>query len=61
MTKGTPSFGKHQTTTHIRCRRCGKYAYNKRTGICASCGYGKSPKMNKEKWRTKTRSGKRSR
>ncbi|MCD6367868.1 MAG: 50S ribosomal protein L37e [Candidatus Aenigmarchaeota archaeon] len=53
MTKGTPSFGKHQRTTHIRCRRCGKYAYNKKKGYCAACGYGKSSKINKEKWRNK--------
>jgi len=59
MTKGTPSFGKHQRTTHIRCRRCGKYAYNKSKGYCAACGFGKSSKLNKESWRTKTHKRKR--
>ncbi len=53
MTKGTPSFGKHQRTTHIRCRRCGRHSYNKRKGYCASCGFGKSTKANNENWRTK--------
>ncbi|UCG95011.1 MAG: 50S ribosomal protein L37e [archaeon] len=53
MTKGTPSFGKHQRTTHIRCRRCGRFSYNKKKGYCSACGYGKSQKINKQSWRTK--------
>ncbi|MBT7938593.1 MAG: 50S ribosomal protein L37e, partial [Euryarchaeota archaeon] len=40
MSKGTPSMGKRQKTTHIRCRRCGRNAYHKQKSICASCGYG---------------------
>ena len=59
MGKGTPSFGRHQRTTHIRCRRCGKHSYNKKKGFCAACGYGKSSKMNKENWRTKNNKGER--
>ena len=29
MSKGTPSMGRRQKTTHIRCRRCGRNAYHK--------------------------------
>jgi len=53
MSKGTPSFGKHQRTTHIRCRRCGKHSYNKRKSYCSACGFGKSSRLNNENWRNK--------
>lgn len=59
MTKGTPSFGKHQRTTHIRCRRCGSHSYNKTKGFCASCGFGRSSKIKNESWKTKLFSGNR--
>jgi len=39
MTKGTPSFGKHNKVIHTRCRRCGKYAYHKTKKKCSACGY----------------------
>jgi len=39
VTKGTPSFGRHNKKTHSACRRCGKHAYNIRKGKCAHCGY----------------------
>ncbi|MDC0151715.1 50S ribosomal protein L37e, partial [bacterium] len=26
MSKGTPSMGKKQKSTHIRCRRCGRHS-----------------------------------
>ena len=53
MSKGTPSMGCRQKTTHIRCRRCGKNAYHKQKGVCASCGYGATAKMRKYGWSKK--------
>jgi large subunit ribosomal protein L37e len=52
MSKGTPSFGKHNKTTHIRCRRCGRHSYNKRTSQCAKCGF-PSPKLRSFRWQWK--------
>ncbi|HDI72711.1 MAG: 50S ribosomal protein L37e [Candidatus Altiarchaeales archaeon] len=48
MSKGTPSFGKKggKKRTHIRCPRCGKFSLHRRRKICASCGFGKSKKLN---------------
>ncbi|MHA1353081.1 MAG: 50S ribosomal protein L37e, partial [Candidatus Heimdallarchaeaceae archaeon] len=41
MTKGTPSFGRHnKAATHMICRRCGKRSYHRTKKVCASCGYG---------------------
>ena len=46
MSKGTPSFGKHNKgSNHMRCRRCGQVAYHKVKHVCASCGYGNSSKL----------------
>jgi large subunit ribosomal protein L37e len=53
MSKGTPSFGKHKTITHIRCRRCGRHSYNIRKSFCAACGFGKSSKLSHEKFKWK--------
>ena len=54
MTKGTPSMGKKSgKVSHIKCRRCGKRAYHKSKGICASCGYGKTKKVRKYSWNKK--------
>lgn len=53
MSKGTPSFGKHQKITHIRCKRCGRHAYHIRKKKCAACGFGKTSKIRNEKWRWK--------
>ncbi|MBT7937897.1 MAG: 50S ribosomal protein L37e, partial [Euryarchaeota archaeon] len=50
----TPSMGKRQKTTHIRCRRCGRNAYHKQKSICASCGYGATAKIRKYSWSKKT-------
>ena len=48
MAKGTPSMGKKSgKKTHIVCRRCGKHTMHKRTGVCASCGFGRSAKRRK--------------
>ena len=60
MSKGTPSFGKHQSITHIRCKRCGRHAYHVNKQHCAACGYPRA-KIKQEAWRRKTwnRSGRR--
>lgn len=51
MTKGTPTMGKMSSgKLHIMCRRCGKRAYHMKRGECASCGYGKGPKLRKYAW-----------
>ncbi|MDC3047908.1 50S ribosomal protein L37e [Euryarchaeota archaeon] len=54
MSKGTPSMGKRQKTTHIRCRRCGRNSYHKQKGVCASCGYGATSRMRSYGWSKKT-------
>ncbi|RMG37582.1 MAG: 50S ribosomal protein L37e [Methanobacteriota archaeon] len=52
MTKGTPSFGKHnKRATHIICRRCGNHSYNRQKRQCVSCGFGKTAKRRVYKWR----------
>ena len=33
MSKGTPSMGKKQKSTHIRCRRCGDIPITSRSGL----------------------------
>lgn len=53
MTKGTPSFGKHNKITHLTCRRCGRHAYHKRKKKCAHCGFPKS-KVKKYRWNWKS-------
>jgi large subunit ribosomal protein L37e len=50
MSKGTPSYGKHNKKTHIRCRRCGNRAYHMTKKACASCGFGKSAKLREYNW-----------
>jgi len=50
--KGTPSMGKKNRITHVRCRRCGRVAYKKNTKECAACGYGKSSKLRRYSWQT---------
>jgi len=52
MTKGTPSFGKHQKITHIRCRRCGRHSYHIRKKKCSACGFPRA-KIKNEAWRWK--------
>ena len=53
MSKGTPSMGKKNKKTHIRCRRCGKNTYHIRKKVCASCGFGKSSKLRRYSWQNK--------
>lgn len=50
MSKGTPSFGKHNKAhTHTICPRCGKFSFHRVKKVCASCGYGRSAKMRHSK------------
>ncbi|MEM3536696.1 MAG: 50S ribosomal protein L37e [Candidatus Bathyarchaeia archaeon] len=54
MGKGTPSFGKRAgKTLHIRCRRCGRRAYNVSKKRCAACGYGETTVIKRYSWRTR--------
>ena len=49
--KGTPSMGKRSKgKTHIRCRRCGRHAYNVAKGYCAACGFGRSRRIRRYSW-----------
>lgn len=50
MSKGTPSMGKRQKKTHIRCRRCGNHSFHVRKKRCASCGFGHSAKQRTYSW-----------
>lgn len=50
MSKGTPSFGKRQKKTHVRCRRCGHHAYHPNKKQCAHCGFGASAKLRSYSW-----------
>jgi len=52
MGKGTPSFGKHNKITHLRCRRCGRNSYHKRKKNCSACGYPNS-KIKQFNWQWK--------
>ncbi|MFQ6073939.1 MAG: 50S ribosomal protein L37e [Candidatus Bathyarchaeia archaeon] len=62
MSKGTSSFGKRMgRTVHIRCRRCGRRAYNVQKKHCSACGYGESAKIRRHSWQNKKFTGKRTR
>jgi large subunit ribosomal protein L37e len=50
---GTPSQGKKNKTTHVKCRRCGEKSYHKRKKVCASCGFGKTAKRREYEWQSK--------
>ncbi|MGD0802593.1 MAG: 50S ribosomal protein L37e [Candidatus Bathyarchaeia archaeon] len=39
--------------THMRCRRCGRRAYHMRLGVCAACGFGKTPTLRHYNWMRK--------
>ncbi|PKP60755.1 MAG: 50S ribosomal protein L37e [Candidatus Altiarchaeales archaeon HGW-Altiarchaeales-1] len=50
MSKGTPSFGKHNKGhVHILCARCGKFSFHHVKKVCASCGFGRSKRMRPSK------------
>jgi len=52
--KGTPSMGKRSKgKTHIRCRRCGRHAFNVAKGYCAACGFGRSKRIRRYSWAAK--------
>jgi large subunit ribosomal protein L37e len=52
--KGTPSMGRRSKgKTHIRCRRCGRHAYNVSKGYCAACGFGRSSRIRRYSWSSK--------
>lgn len=54
MTKGTPSMGKRHKPVHIRCRRCGRRSFHLQKGVCAACGFGRTRRMYRYSWKTKT-------
>lgn len=39
MTKGTTSFGKRHSKSHVTCRRCGRRSFHIQKKTCSSCGY----------------------
>ena len=53
MAKGTPSMGKKNKKTHIRCRRCGRNTYHISKKVCASCGLNKNKKIRRYSWQNK--------
>nr|WP_319373266.1 50S ribosomal protein L37e [uncultured Methanobacterium sp.] len=55
--KGTPSFGKRNKKTHIRCRRCGKNSYNARKRYCSACGFGRTKRVRTYSWQNKKLNG----
>ncbi|MFQ6089232.1 MAG: 50S ribosomal protein L37e [Candidatus Methanofastidiosia archaeon] len=54
MSKGTPSFGKKNKKTHIRCRRCGSHSYHLSKKRCSACNFGRSSKMRHYSWSKRT-------
>lgn len=50
MVKGTPSFGKRNKPTHVRCRRCGRRSFHVSKKRCAACGFGETKKLRKYAW-----------
>ena len=53
MTKGKPSFGKRHHSVHMNCRRCGSHSYHIKDDICASCGFGRTSKIDDYAWKNK--------
>ena len=53
MSKGTPSFGRHQRRTHVLCRRCGRRSFSIKKSRCSACGYGAISKIRKYNWQTR--------
>jgi large subunit ribosomal protein L37e len=50
---GTPSQGKKNKTTHVKCRRCGETSYHSKKKVCAACGFGKTAKRRDYEWTSK--------
>jgi len=46
---GKKSKGK----THIKCRRCGRVAFNVSKGYSAACGFGRSRRIRRYSWANK--------
>jgi len=36
--------------THIKCRRCGRVAYNVSKKYCAACSFGRSKRIRRYSW-----------
>ncbi len=49
MGKGTPAR-RGGKIVHIRCRRCGRHSYHRQKKVCASCGFGASPRRRTYSW-----------
>ncbi|MFB6253281.1 MAG: 50S ribosomal protein L37e [Halobacteriaceae archaeon] len=54
MSDGTSAQGKKNTTTHVRCRRCGEASYHVKKEVCSNCGFGKSSKRRDYAWQEKS-------
>lgn len=48
---------RNKNKTHIRCRRCGRHAYNVSKKYCAACGYGRSSRLRRYSWQNKKVNG----
>ncbi|MFP4218065.1 MAG: 50S ribosomal protein L37e [Salinarchaeum sp.] len=53
MTDGTSGQGKRNTTTHVKCRRCGEKSYHVKKGRCSACGFGESSSRRDYEWKSK--------
>lgn len=42
-----------KNVVHIKCRRCGRNAYNVTKKYCAACGFGRSRHMRRYSWQNK--------
>ncbi|MCI4334050.1 MAG: 50S ribosomal protein L37e [Thermoplasmata archaeon] len=49
MGKGTPAR-RGGKIVHFRCRRCGKHSFHRQKRVCASCGFGDSPRWRSFSW-----------
>lgn len=49
MGKGTPSR-RGGKIVHVICRRCGRHSFHRQKAVCASCGFGASPRRRGFAW-----------
>ncbi|MGP8072053.1 MAG: 50S ribosomal protein L37e [Thermoplasmata archaeon] len=49
MSKGTPSSSGGKIV-HVICRRCGRHAFHRQQGVCASCGFGATARRRGFSW-----------